>query len=48
AAGGTMLIQDPESAFAPAMPAAALARCPAAQSLPLDTIARYLVRQGAI
>ena len=35
------------AAFAPAMPRAALARCPAAQSLPLDIIADYLMRLGA-
>lgn len=46
AAGGTMLVQDPADAFAAAMPCAALARCPAARSLPLDTIADYLVSLG--
>lgn len=42
--GGTMLIEDPDHAFAVAMPGAALARCPAAHSLSLDAIADYLVR----
>lgn len=45
-AGGTMLIEKPEHAFSATMPAAALARCPAAQSLSLDAIADYLVRLG--
>lgn len=45
-AGGTVLVEDPEHAFAATMPGAALARCPAAQSLSLDTIADYLVRLG--
>lgn len=45
-AGGTVLVQDPDSAFATAMPSAALARCPSAQSFPLEKIADYLVRLG--
>ncbi len=45
-AGGKMLIEDPEHAFSATMPAAALARCPTAQSLSLDAIADYLVRLG--
>ncbi|AJP71764.1 chemotaxis protein CheB [Sphingomonas hengshuiensis] len=48
AAGGTVLVQDPQHAFATAMPRAARERCPAAQTLPLNTIADYLVRLGAI
>lgn len=46
AAGGTVIVEDPEHAYAPAMPAAALARCPAARALPLDGIADYLLRLG--
>lgn len=46
AAGGKMLVEDPEQAFAAAMPGAALTRCPTAQSLSLDTIADYLMRLG--
>lgn len=46
AAGGAVLVQDPATAFAPAMPLAALARCPAAQSLPLDAIADHLMTLG--
>ena len=46
AAGGTIFVEDPEAAFAAAMPSAAIAKCTAAQSLPLDTIADYLVRLG--
>lgn len=45
-AGGTMLVQNPGDAFAAAMPGAALARCPGAQSLPLDAIADYLLGLG--
>ena len=46
-AGGTVLVQEPEGAFASAMPSAALARCPAAQRQSLDMIADHLVRLGA-
>jgi len=46
AAGGTVLVEDPEHAFAAAMPRAACARCPKAQSLSLDAIADYLVQLG--
>lgn len=46
AAGGTVIVQQPEGAFASAMPSAALARCPAAQALPIEKIADYLVRVG--
>ena len=45
-AGGTVLIEDPGTAFAAAMPAAALARCPATQPRSLDEIAKYLVDLG--
>lgn len=44
AAGGTILVEDPELAFAATMPGSALARCPDAQALPLATIADYLMR----
>lgn len=46
AAGGRVIVEDPEHAFAATMPAAALARCREAQPLSLDTIADYLVRLG--
>lgn len=44
-AGGTVVVQDPTGARAPEMPAAALARVPAARVLSLDEIGRLL---GAI
>jgi len=47
AAGGVALAENPEDAFAPTMPTAALARCPAVQSMSLDAIAAYLVSLGA-
>jgi two-component system chemotaxis response regulator CheB len=47
AAGGAALVEDPATAFAPAMPAAALAQCAEARSLSLDAIADYLVGLGA-
>jgi two-component system chemotaxis response regulator CheB len=43
AAGGTILVQNPADAFAPAMPGAAHAACPAAQVLSLDAITDYLL-----
>jgi len=45
-AGGAVIVQQPKGAFASAMPGAALMRCPAAQALPLEKIADYLVRLG--
>lgn len=45
-AGGTVLVEDPATAYAPAMPAAALACCPAATSLSLDAIADHLLNLG--
>ena len=42
AAGGTALVQSPESAEFPAMPAAALARNPAIKPLPVATISGKL------
>ena len=47
AAGGVALVEDPEGAFAKAMPSAALARCAQARSASLDEIAAYLVGLGA-
>ena len=46
AAGGAVIVQEPKGAFASAMPSGALARCPAANALPLEKIADYLVRVG--
>lgn len=42
AAGGVALVEDPKTAFAPAMPSAALARCPKARSMSLEAIASHL------
>ena len=42
AAGGTALVQDPQQAFASAMPDAALELVPEARSLALEDISRYL------
>jgi two-component system chemotaxis response regulator CheB len=47
AAGGVALAEDPATAFAPEMPAAALAQCAEARSLSLEAIAAYLVGLGA-
>jgi two-component system chemotaxis response regulator CheB len=41
-AGGAAIIQNPDEAFAPAMPLAARAECPAARILSLAEIAVYL------
>ena len=46
AAGGDILIEDPDLAFASAMPSAAVANCPYAHVLSLEAIADYLVRLG--
>jgi two-component system, chemotaxis family, protein-glutamate methylesterase/glutaminase len=46
-AGGMVLIEDPETAFAATMPAAALARCSGARVLSLDAIADVLIGLGA-
>jgi len=48
AAGGTVLIQDPDDAFVPTMPAAAAASCPAAHVLSLDAITDYLLGLATI
>jgi two-component system chemotaxis response regulator CheB len=45
-AGGVALAEDPATAYAPAMPSAALARCANARSMSLDAIAAYLVDAG--
>lgn len=44
AAGGTVIIQDPETAYSSAMPKAALSQCPDAQTLDLEQIMVYLQR----
>ena len=41
-AGGVTIVQDPDGAFAPAMPEAAIQMCPNARVLPLAAIAEYL------
>lgn len=46
AAGGQALVESPGTAFAPAMPTAALARCPRAKPMSLAAIASYLVELG--
>ncbi|MBS0537659.1 MAG: chemotaxis protein CheB [Proteobacteria bacterium] len=43
-AGGTAVVQNPDKAFAPAMPEAAKAACPEANVLSLQDIAAYLQR----
>jgi two-component system chemotaxis response regulator CheB len=45
-AGGVAIVQNPESAFASAMPEAAIAACPGALVLSLDEIALYLQNAG--
>ncbi|WP_338502568.1 chemotaxis protein CheB [Sphingomonas kaistensis] len=47
ARGGSVLVEDPATAYAAAMPAAALARCSSARALSLDAIADHLLRLGA-
>ncbi|HEX4096808.1 MAG TPA: chemotaxis protein CheB, partial [Caulobacteraceae bacterium] len=44
---GVALVEDPESAFATAMPSAALKQCAGAKAMSLDAIADYLVALGA-
>jgi two-component system chemotaxis response regulator CheB len=41
-AGGIALVQNPDSAFASAMPQAAIAMCPSARVMSLQAIATYL------
>lgn len=43
AAGGTPLVEDPQLAFADAMPDAARKACPSARVLTLDGIAKFLL-----
>jgi two-component system chemotaxis response regulator CheB len=45
-AGGLALVEDPATAFAAAMPSAALNRCATARSMSLDDIAACLVGLG--
>jgi two-component system chemotaxis response regulator CheB len=42
-AGGVAVVEDPDAAYAPAMPAAALRECPSAKVMSLDAIAAYLL-----
>jgi two-component system chemotaxis response regulator CheB len=44
--GGSAIVQDPDSAFAPAMPQAAIEACPNARVLSVDAIASYLQEIG--
>jgi two-component system, chemotaxis family, protein-glutamate methylesterase/glutaminase len=46
-AGGVAVVQSPGSAYAVAMPEAAIAACPAARVLPVNEIAAYLREVGA-
>jgi two-component system, chemotaxis family, protein-glutamate methylesterase/glutaminase len=46
-AGGVAIVQSPRSAYAAAMPEAAIASCPGALVLPLNEIAAYLLGMGA-
>ena len=43
AAGGVAVVEEPATAFAPAMPEAALAACEAARPMSLDAIASFLL-----
>ncbi len=45
-AGGQVIVQDPDMAFAAAMPEAGLKLCPEAKVLSLDGISEYLRRIG--
>lgn len=46
-AGGLAVVEDPASAYAAAMPLAALEACPSARIMNLDAIAAYLSTLGA-
>jgi two-component system, chemotaxis family, protein-glutamate methylesterase/glutaminase len=46
-AGGEGVVQRPDSAYASAMPEAAIASCPGARVLPVNEIAAYLRKVGA-
>lgn len=43
-AGGTAIVQDPDEAYASAMPRAALDACPGARVLSIEAVAPYLQR----
>jgi len=45
-AGGSVLVEDPTSAYASAMPTAALGACPMAKTMRLEYIASYLAGLG--
>jgi two-component system, chemotaxis family, protein-glutamate methylesterase/glutaminase len=45
-AGGVALVQNPDGAFASAMPEAAIEMCPGARVMSLDAIATYLQEVG--
>ena len=45
-AGGVAVVEDPASAYASQMPAAALSACPAARSMSLDALAACLLSLG--
>jgi two-component system chemotaxis response regulator CheB len=45
-AGGVVLVQNPDGAFASAMPEAAIRMCPGARVMSLDAIAAYLQEVG--
>ncbi len=47
AAGGTAIVQDPQTAEVATMPLAALAACPAARSLSIDEIVLHLRQEAA-
>jgi two-component system chemotaxis response regulator CheB len=47
-AGGLVMVEAPESAFAATMPAAALAACASAQALTLDAITTRLLGLGGV
>jgi two-component system chemotaxis response regulator CheB len=46
-AGGVGVVEHPGGAYAPTMPAAALAACPSARTMKLDAVASYLSNLGA-
>jgi two-component system chemotaxis response regulator CheB len=48
AAGGTAIVEDPSTAFAEAMPLAALNACSTAQVMSHAAIAQYLVKAGVL
>jgi two-component system, chemotaxis family, protein-glutamate methylesterase/glutaminase len=47
-AGGVAVVEDPDGAYATAMPTAALAACPDAITLKLDAVASYLLSLGTV